>query len=589
MKEFFKYVFATVVGMFIFGIIMGIFAMMSLVGMVASGEATRSVTDNSVLVLNLSGTMEEQAQENPFAQFAGTGMQSMGLAETLSAIKKAKDNDKVKGIYIEAGTFSCDYASLQEIRNALADFRKSGKWIVAYGDIYTQGVYYLSSVANKVYLNPIGEVDLHGLGAQPIFVKDLLEKFGIKMQVVKVGKYKSATEMFTEDKMSDENREQTEAYLNGLWSVVCKDVAASRGLTVEKINEYADSLVLFSDQKELVKMKLIDGLLYHDQVKAEIKKMLELDEDDDITQLSIADMANVKTKRDGEQIAVYYAFGDIVDNPTEGIVMGGGHQIVSDKVTRDLEKLMNDDDVKAVVIRVNSPGGSAYASEQIWHAVEMLKAKKPVVVSMGGYAASGGYYISCGANWIVAEPTTLTGSIGIFGTIPDPSQLMTQKLGIKFDEVKTNKHALFGTSSRPMNTEELAIMQKYINRGYSLFRSRVANGRKLSVEQVEAIAQGHVFTGEAGLKIKLVDQLGGLDAAVAKAAQLAKLEEYYTLPYPAQPGILEQLMEQTSNNNYLDAQMREILGMYYEPFALLNTINQMDRIQARLPFWLNIQ
>ena len=589
MKDFFKYVLATIVGIVILFVVIAILGAMSLVGMVASGEATKNVSDNSVLVVNLSGTMEEQAGDNTLNQFLGSAANSMGLQETLEAIQKAKENDNVKGIYIEAGSFSADYASLQEVRNALLDFKKSGKWIVAYGDIYTQATYYLCSVADKVWMNPSGEIDWHGMASQPIFVKDLLAKVGIKMQVIKVGKYKSATEMYTEDHMSDANREQTQAYINSIWKQITNDVSSSRKISVDSLNAYADRLVMFEGAEAQKKYKLVDALLYHDQVKAEVKKLLKLDDDKSINQLSISDMQTVKRKKDGEQVAVYYAYGDIVDSPTQGMLMGGGHQIVANDVNNDLQSLADDDNVKAVVIRVNSPGGSAYASEQLWHQIEVLKQKKPVVVSMGGYAASGGYYMSSGANYIFAEPTTLTGSIGIFGTIPDRSELMTKKLGLKFDEVKTNKNAAFGTSSRPFNAEEISYLQSYINRGYQLFRKRVADGRKMTIEQVEAIAQGHVFTGADALKIKLVDELGGLDKAIAKAAQLAKIDEYYTNNYPAPPSIFDQLMNQAKGGNYLDDQLRVALGEYYQPFMLMREANQMSPVQARLPYFLNIK
>ena len=589
MKDFFKYVLATIVGIVILFVVMAILGAMSLVGMVASGEATKNVSDNSVLVVNLSGTMEEQAGDNTLNQFLGSAASSMGLQETLEAIQKAKENDNVKGIYIEAGSFSADYASLQEVRNALLDFKKSGKWIVAYGDIYTQATYYLCSVADKVWMNPSGEIDWHGMASQPIFVKDLLAKVGIKMQVIKVGKYKSATEMYTEDHMSDANREQTQAYINSIWKQITNDVSSSRKITVDSLNAYADRLVMFEGAEAQKKYKLVDALLYHDQVKAEVKKLLKLDDDKSINQLSISDMQTVKRKKDGEQVAVYYAYGDIVDSPSQGMLMGGGHQIVANDVNNDLQSLADDDNVKAVVIRVNSPGGSAYASEQLWHQIEVLKQKKPVVVSMGGYAASGGYYMSSGANYIFAEPTTLTGSIGIFGTIPDRSELMTKKLGLKFDEVKTNKNAAFGTSSRPFNAEEISYLQSYINRGYQLFRKRVADGRKMTIEQVETIAQGHVFTGADALKIKLVDELGGLDKAIAKAAQLAKIDDYYTNNYPAPPSIFDQLMNQAKGGNYLDDQLRVALGEYYQPFMLMREANQMSPVQARLPYFLNIK
>lgn len=589
MKDFFKHTLATIAGLFIFSIIVIIIGVMSLVGMVSAGEATKTVADKSVLVLNLSGELQEQSEDNVFQQFAGTPFGNLGLEKILSAIKKAKNNDKIKGIYIEAGALGADFASLQEIRNALLDFKKSHKWIIAYADTYTQGTYYVASAANEIYLNPQGMITWHGLSAQPIFIKDLLAKVGIRMQVLKVGKYKSATEMFTGDKMSDANREQTTAYLTGLWSNVCKAVSESRKISIDSLNAYADRLVMFEDARQLVRYKMVDGLLYTDQIKKKIKQLLHIDDDKDINQISIADMSGVKEKLKGKEIAVYYAYGDIVDSPITGGLLGSKHQIVAQDVCKDLADLMEDDDVKAVVIRINTGGGSAYASEQLWHQIEMLKRKKPVVVSMGGVTASGGYYMSCNANWIVAQPTTITGSIGIFGIVPDRSQLLTQKLGIKFDEVKTNRNATFGTSARPMNAAELGYMQAYIDRGYKLFRRRVADGRHLSTAQVEQVAQGHVFTGEAAKQLKLIDQLGGIDTAVAKAAQLAKLSEYHTHTYPAPTDWLEQLFNTFGGGNYLDGKMRAALGDYYEPVILLKQMNQLDALQARLPFFLNIK
>ena len=589
MKDFFKHTLATIAGLFIFSIIVIIIGVMSLVGMVSAGEATKTVADKSVLVLNLSGELQEQSEDNVFQQFAGTPFGNLGLEKILSAIKKAKSNDKIKGIYIEAGALGADFASLQEIRNALLDFKKSHKWIIAYADTYTQGTYYVASAANEIYLNPQGMITWHGLSAQPIFIKDLLAKVGIRMQVLKVGKYKSATEMFTGDKMSDANREQTTAYLTSLWSNVCKAVSESRKISIDSLNTYADRLVMFEDARQLVKYKMVDGLLYTDQIKKKIKQLLHIDDDKDINQISIADMSGVKEKLKGKEIAVYYAYGDIVDSPITGGLLGSKHQIVAQDVCKDLADLMEDDDVKAVVIRINTGGGSAYASEQLWHQIEMLKRKKPVVVSMGGVTASGGYYMSCNANWIVAQPTTITGSIGIFGIVPDRSQLLTQKLGIKFDEVKTNRNATFGTSARPMNAAELGYMQAYIDRGYKLFRRRVADGRHLSTAQVEQVAQGHVFTGEAAKQLKLIDQLGGIDAAVAKAAQLAKLSEYHTHTYPAPTDWFEQLFNTFGGGNYLDGKMRAALGDYYEPVILLKQMNQLDALQARIPFFLNIK
>ena len=592
MGDFFKYVGATVVGLILFFVIAGIFGAMSLVGMIASSEATKSVKDNSVFVLNLSGAMSERSESSIRDQLMGQATGVIGLEDVLKAIEKAKDNDRIKGIYIEAGLFTPDsYAGLQEIRNALLDFKKSGKWIVSYADTYTQATYYLASVSDKIFLNPQGQVNWQGLASQPYFLKDLMAKFGVKMQLAKVGAYKSAPEMFTADKMSDPNREQVTAYVQGLWENILKGVSESRKISVETLNQYADNMITFTDPKNYVAYKFVDKLIYSDEVKDEVKKMLKIGDDETINQLSLADMGNVKKKKnEGEQIAVYYAYGDIVDSRGGGLMNTGGHSIVSDEVCKDLEGLMKDDDVKAVVIRVNSGGGSAYASEQIWRSVKLLKAKKPVVISMGGMAASGGYYISCIADYIFAEPTTLTGSIGIFGMFPDVSNLLTQKLGVKFDEVKTNKNAGFGTMSRPFNEEEMSYLNAYIDRGYNLFRSRVAEGRKMSVEEVEKIAQGHVWLGQDALKIKLVDQLGDLDEAIAKAAQLAKLKEYHPAYYPGKADWMTQLMESTTGKgSYLDEQLRLTLGELYEPMMLLKNINQHNAIQARIPFEMNIK
>lgn len=591
MKDFIKNVGATIVGIFLFGIIIGIFGVMSLVGMVASGQATKNVKENSVLVLKLQGDLQEQAQDDVLGQLTGNTFNSLGMDAISSAIKKAKVNKDIKGIYLETGILSADVAQLQELRDQLVNFKKSGKWIVAYSDNYTQGCYYLATAADKVYINPEGSINWHGIGSQPMFVKDLLAKFGVKMQVIKVGKYKSATEMFTEEKMSEANREQTQRYIQSLWDNICKDVSKSRNISTAKLNDLADNGIFVANGKMLLAEKMVDGVKYADEMKAEVKKLLKLDADKKINQLSIADMATVKEEgNDGDdEIAVYYAYGDIVDSPAAGSLFSNSHAIVGNDVCKDLEELANDDNVKAVVIRINSGGGSAYASEQMWHQIDLLKKKKPVVISMGGMAASGGYYMSCNADYIFAEPTTLTGSIGIFGVIPNFSDLATNKLGLKFDEVKTNRNALFGSQARMMNEEELTFLQGAITRGYHLFRQRVADGRKMTVDQVEQIAQGHVFTGEDALKIKLVDELGGLNKAVAKAAALAKTNSYYTQGYPAPREFFDQLLqESTDNGSYLDGKLKTSLGTLYEPMKMVNNITTMDRIQARMPWWLNL-
>ena len=591
MKDFLKYVFATITGIIILTIIMGILSVISLVGLAASNAGTTPVEENSVFTLKLSGLMEERTFENPLNMITGQVTTNLGLDNILKAIAKAKDNEDIKGIYIEAGAFSSDTpASTHAIREALLDFKKSGKWIVAYADSYEQSTYYICSVADKIFLNPDGMVDWHGLASTPYFLKDLLAKFGVKYQLCKVGKYKSAPEMMTADGMSEPNREQVTAYINGIWQVMLKDVSDSRKIPVDSLNAYADRFVMLSEPADYVKMKLVDKLMYTDEVKGEIKKLLKIDADEKIAQLTLSDMEGVRGKKDdGEQIAVYYAYGTIVDSPSADMIQQE-HNIVAQDVCKDLEKLANDDNVKAVVLRVNSPGGSAYASEQIWHSIMNLKAKKPVVVSMGGYAASGGYYISCPANYIIAEPTTITGSIGIFGMFPDFSGLLTEKLGVKFDEVKTNKHAAFGTIARPFNDEEMALLDQYIGRGYELFRKRVADGRKQSIEQIEEIAQGRVWLGNDALSIKLVDAIGSLDDAIKKAAELAKVKEYHTSNYPAKESWFEQLLSQTTDKgSYIDDHLRQTLGEYYEPFVYMKNMNRQSAIQARLPYYLVIK
>lgn len=589
MKQFFKSVAATVVGIFAFGIIMGIFVFFSLIGMLMSSSKP-SLRDNSVMVMKLQGTINEQAQENVMGQITGGSFNQLGLNEILSSIKKAKKEDKIKGIYLEPGALATDYATLQEIRKALEDFKKSGKWIIAYGDAMSQGSYYLASVANKVYLNPEGSIDWHGLASQPMFLKDLYAKFGVKYTVVKVGKFKSFTEQYTEDKMSDANREQVSQYIHGLWHQMLTDVSKSRGISKDSLNHYADGLVAFEGADKLKTRKMVDGFCYYDEIKDVVKKQLGVKSNKRIRQASISEVnAAVEDDYNGDAIAIYYCQGGITQQATTSL-WGSEQQIVSSQVIADLNDLAKDDNIKAVVIRINSGGGDAYASEQLWRAVSQLNKKKPVVVSMGGMAASGAYYMSMGARYVMAQPTTLTGSIGIFGALPDLSGLITQKLGVKFDEVKTNRNSTFGNiMARPFNAEETAMMQAYVNRGYALFSKRVADGRRLPVESVEKIAQGRVWIGNDALKIKLVDQLGGLDDAIKKAAQLAKIKEYYTAEYPAPASWADQLLGSTSGGNYLDDQLRSTLGDLYEPLSLLRNIDKHQAIQARLPYVLNVK
>lgn len=594
MEQFFKSVAATIVGIFAFGVIMIIFGFICLFGMVASSSGTPSLLDNSVMVLKLQGEISDKAEEDWLSEITGNQFNQLGMNKILSAIHKAKKEDKVKGIYLETGILQTDYATLQEIRGALADFKKSGKWIIAYGDNFSQGGYYLSSVANKVYVNPEGNIDWHGIASQTQYIKDVAAKFGVHFTVVKVGKYKSFTEMYTEDKMSDANREQVSRYINGLWQQILTEVSASRNINKDSLNHYADGIMAFEDSQLLKSRKLVDGFCYYDEIRDVVKKQLGLKSDEKIHQASMDDVnaAVEDSNALGDQIAVYYCQGNIVSAASSSLY-GSGQEIVSKQVIKDLQELGDDDNIKAVVLRINSGGGEAYASEQLWRAVSMLNKKKPVVVSMGGMTASGAYYMSMGARYVMAQPTTLTGSIGIFGALPDWSDLMTQKLGFKYDEVKTNRHSSYGTagSTRHWTPEEIGILQANVNRGYALFRKRVADGRKLPVEQVEQIAQGRVWLGTDAKSIKLVDGLGNLNDAIAKAAQLAKISDYGTQEYPASADWMDQLLDRVSgtSGSYLDEQLRLTLGDLYKPFMTIRNMKEKEPVQATLPFMLNIQ
>ena len=594
MKDFFKNVAATIVGLFAFGLIMTILGFICIIGMIASSNSKPALKDNAVMVLKLQGQIEDRSEDNWLGELTGEQFNNLGMNKILSSIRKAKDEEKVKGIYLETGILESDYATLQEIRNALADFKKSGKWIIAYGDALSQGGYYLASVANKVYVNPEGNVDWHGIASQPQYIKDVAAKFGVHFTVVKVGKYKSYTETYTEDKMSDANREQVSRYIGGLWQQMLADVSKSRNISKDSLNRYADGLMVFDDTQLLKSRKMVDGFCYYDEIRDVVKRQLGLKADETINQVDYndVDMAIDDSNLMGEEIAVYYCQGSIVRMETPSIY-GSEQQIVSTKVIKDLQELADNSQVKAVVLRINSGGGDAYASEQIWRAVKELNKKKPVVVSMGGMAASGAYYMSMGAQYIMAQPTTLTGSIGIFGALPDFSDLMTKKLGFKYDEVKTNRNSAYASAgmSRPWSAEEITTMQNYVNRGYNLFRKRVAEGRKMSTEQVEKIAQGRVWLGTDAKNIKLIDGFGGLSDAIDKAAELAHLSSYQAVEYPALAGWMEQLMDMAGGNKgtYLDEQLRLALGDLYQPFIMIRNMKEKEPIQAALPYVLNIQ
>lgn len=588
MKDFLKFTLATVTGIVISSVVLFFISILVVFSMVSSSESETQVRKNSIMMLDLNGTLAERSQENPLDLIMKDDYKTYGLDDILSSIKKAKENEDIKGIYIQATSLGAGFASLEEIRNALKDFKESGKFVVAYGDAYTQGLYYLSSVADKVLLNPQGMLEWRGLAATPMFFKDLLEKVGVEMQVFKVGTYKSAVEPFISTEMSAANREQINVYLSSIWGQITSAVAESRNLSVEALNKEADRMLMFYPAEESVKNGLVDTLIYKNDVRDYLKNLAGIDKDDNMPILGIQDMINVKKNvprdKSGNVIAVYYAYGEIDGGSSASTDEG----INSEKVIKDLRKLKDNENVKAVVLRVNSPGGSAYGSEQIWYAVNQLKKEKPVIVSMGDYAASGGYYISCNADTIVAEPTTLTGSIGIFGMMPNAKGL-TEKLGVSFDVVKTNPYADFGNLTRPMNDGEKGLMQMYVNNGYELFLTRCSDGRGISMEELDKIAQGRVWTGSTAKELGLVDELGGLDKALEIAIAKAGVDAYTVMSYPKKEGFLESLMN-TNPGIYIKGRMLNgKMSDMYRQFSIIENFDKIDRIQARVPFELNIQ
>ena len=591
MKSFLKQVLAVIVGICSVGAFATLMFFVMLGVMLATGDEKQSVSDNSILRIELTGTVVDRSTpNNPLNQLLGRSeASSQGLDVLIDAIKTAKSDKRIKGIYIEGGTMSSDFATLQELRGALVDFKSSGKFIVSYADSYTQGAYYIASVGDRVLINPSGLLDWHGIAMQPMFWTGLMEKVGVKAQVFKVGTYKSAVEPFILKEMSPANREQVESMITDLWKETCTAVATSRKLSPDSLNAYADRYITLADGADYKRLKLVDDLTYVDQVRDELRKRMN---DKEVTFVSpevVAAQAE-DTGDDDNQVAVYYASGNIVDVAGSGALMGGGDEIIGSRVVEDLDKLANDKDVKAVVLRINSGGGSAYASEQMWRAVQLLKKKKPVVVSMGGMAASGGYYMSCGANYIVAEPTTLTGSIGIFGLIPDFSGLVKDKLGLRFDVVKTNKASDFGTLSRPFDAAESAALQAHVNRGYALFLKRVADGRtaagrKMTPEAVDHIAQGRVWTGNQALKNGLVDKIGTLNDAILKAEQLAQTKNPAVVRYPAPKSWMESFNKEKQEDDYFERKMKLVLGDYYEPLNFIQNVDRGNYLQARIFFY----
>lgn len=590
MKHFFKNVLSTVVGIFVAMALLSLLGLFSIFGIAAISSAPSQVDDNSVLMLDLKGSINERSQEDPWSAIIDNdAMQSQGLDDIITAISMAKDEKKVKGIYIKAGTFTgARPATLKAIRRALTDFKKSGKFVVAYGDTYTQGAYYLCSVADSVLINPQGMIDWCGLSSQVVYYKDLLDKIGVEMQIVKVGTYKSAVEPYILNEMSEANREQISTYCSETWNEMVKDVAKSRKLSADKLNALADSSMLMRGTNTYKTSKLVDKLAYSDQVSNTIAAMMGKDSEEDYHIVQVSDMVQKASSTPkglgGKAVAVYYAVGNIVNEPSGSF--SSEDEIAGSKVIQDLKELADDDDIKAVVLRVNSGGGSAYASEQIWHQVMNIKAKKPIVVSMGDLAASGGYYISCAADYIYAEPTTLTGSIGIFGMFPNAEKLLNDKLGVHFSTVKTNAMSDFGDITRAFTPEERAMAQAYINKGYDLFTRRCADGRKMQQNEIKAIGEGRIWTGAHAQKIGLVDELGSLNDAIEKAKKLAKIDDATVMVYPAKTSTLESILGSLTESSITDSKMQEALGEYYNVFSEIKNANKKTGMQASMPYSL---
>jgi protease-4 len=589
MKQFLKYTFATIVGVFI-AALFSVLVIFGIIGAVASSsESTTVLKANSVYEIDLEGSLIDRSEDDPFssaiAQAMGnTVVKNIGLDDLLANIDKAKKDENIVGIYLKGGTLMGGYASIKEIRNALIDFKKSGKFVVAYSDNYTQKMYYLVSVADKILINPQGMLELKGLSAETMFFKNTLDKLGIEMQIVKVGTYKSAVEPLITTKMSDANREQVTVYMGSIWKTWLKEVSLSRKISVEKLNAFADEMMMFQPTEKAKQYALVDSLVYGDQVDNILKSFLKdknaiKDEDWQLVKHSAMTKLPDTSKFDKNKVAIIYAVGEISDEGEEGIV--------ARSLVKTIDDVAKDSSVKAVVLRVSSPGGSAYASEQIWRALTMLKAQKPLIVSMGDYAASGGYYISCMADKIVAEPNTITGSIGIFGVIPNVKGL-NEKIGLTYDGVKTNKMSDAISVNRPFTPEERDLMQNYVNRGYELFVKRCADGRKMKVDQIKAIAEGRVWTGEDALKIGLVDKIGGINDAIKLAVAKAKLDTYNVSEYPEKENFESKLMKNFTD----DMETRFVKAQLGENYAIFKQIRNLDKInglQARLPYDLIIR
>ncbi len=591
MKQFFKFVLATIVGTFITGLLL-IFVVAAIVGGIvasASSDSSEKVDANSILYINIKNPVVERSSHNPLDNIEWLNRtKSIGLDDILADIKKAKTDDNIKGIYIEESAIGGE-ATTEEVRNALIDFKKSKKFIIAYSEVYTQSAYYLASVADKVYLNPKGIFDFSGFNSQITFFKGALDKLGVDVQIIKVGTYKSAVEPFFLTKMSDANRQQVNAYLGSMYSHFLTGIGTERHLQKDALFSIANQLKIQSAEDAL-RYKLVDGLKYKDEVINELKQRTGTSAGNDLNSITLADYAkgddnNVKvngSSSGSNQIAVVYASGEISGGD------GDDNSIGSETVSAALRKVRQDKDIKAVVLRVNSPGGSSLASNTIWREVMLTRQAKPVIVSMGDYAASGGYYISCAADSIFAEPNTITGSIGIFALLPNMQKFFNDKLGVTFDGVKTGQYADLGNISRPLTPQERAILQNQVNQGYDDFTKAVAQGRHKTQAYINTIGQGRVWTGEQALKIGLVDRLGNLKDAVASAAKKAGLKEYELTAYPEQKGLFGNINTDLSAH-IKSGMVQSELGSNYRYYEQLKSIQKMVRIpQARLPYIIEI-
>lgn len=581
MKQFFKNVFASAFGVLIAVLIICTVGVFSIMGVIASstGESEYKPKKNTVFKLVLDGSIVENNVSNPFLELMGE-KEPLSLSKILRSIRLAKENDNIKGIYLETGNTASSPATLSAIRRALEDFKESGKFVISYADSYTQGGYYVASVADSVFVNPLGRVELYGLSSVGLFFTGLAEKVGVDFEVFKVGTFKGAVEPYFLKKFSDENREQIASYQTSIWKNITSKVIESRPVSEEQLNAFVNEGKFFEEGQATVNMKLTDGLRYRSDVENAVKVMAEQDVDDKLKVADVNKMVRIKDKKkvQADKVAILYAEGQIMER-TSGL--GFDEQLITEKLGAELQKLAKDEEVKAVVFRVNSPGGSAYISEQIWKKVIELKAKKPVVVSMGTYAASGGYYIACGANKIVAEPTTLTGSIGVFGLLPNTAGLY-DKVGLTTDVVKTNPMADLGNMTRPMTESEKALIQGSVERTYDLFISRCAEGRGMTKEEIDFIGQGRVWTGEQALERGLVDKLGGVDTAIEEAASLAELKDYSVIAYNSNKDFITELLESKMEEMKISL-IKSSLGNKFETFKTIYSATPQTGIQALMP------